>query len=328
MKFVWSSVVIVLAIVAGLSGRVLAWSHGAAVVPPCDIVTCAEAHSLTRAMTASYHGPLFQISKSGGSTLDIGQTATGNADMATWSAFCSAVQSNCWITKVYAQIHTTTNDLASYLGVTDSGAKFQIEAATGLPIAIVPPTVPFNIPGNGSDVYATGINGFGTAVSVYYVGRFAATDNQCCGVYGIYHRKNDATTPGTDFAVMPAYGIGGFAHCPTSTVYCLQIDEEQNSDAGTVSSSPVDLIGIITFDPAGSTTVKGYANNNMVFNNTPPVLTINPGTAIHLFVGGDNTQSGTAIFREGAITNTIVTSQQATTLANNARAFYPGVSFP
>jgi hypothetical protein len=308
----------------------LAWTHGSSPIPPCDIVVCAEAHSITRAMTASYHGPLFQLSKSGGSTLDIGQV-NGKADMSTWSAFCGGVQSNCWYTKVYAQIHTTSNDLSNYFGVSNSGTKFQIEAATGLPIAISPPTTPFNISAGSTqtDANATGINSGGAALSVYYVGRFDALGNQCCGVYGMYHLSTAPLTPGTDFGIQPEYGLAGFARCSTTTVYCLQIDEENNDDGGDVGSSPIDLIGIVTLNPSGSQTVAGYANNHAIFSHNPPSITLNPGLAIHLFVGGDLTQSGnSAIFREGAITNSTLTPTQVSTLTANAAAFYQGVSFP
>jgi len=59
---------------------------------PCDLLTggCAEAYSVTRAMTASYKGPLFQLglaADKNAKTLDIGQTAAHTADMTTWSAY-------------------------------------------------------------------------------------------------------------------------------------------------------------------------------------------------------------------------------------------------
>src|ERR1019366_5699772 len=76
---------------------------------PCDQVSCDEAYSVTRSLKASYSGPLFQL-WNGSTTLDIGQT-NHIADMTTWSAFCSGVQSNCKVSKIYAQIHTGPNDL-------------------------------------------------------------------------------------------------------------------------------------------------------------------------------------------------------------------------
>ena len=68
---------------------------------PCDIYEadgcpCVAAHSTTRALYASYNGPLYQVMRqSDGKTLDIGvvQPSTGDAggyaDAAAQDAFCA-----------------------------------------------------------------------------------------------------------------------------------------------------------------------------------------------------------------------------------------------
>ena len=69
---------------------------GAPYQGPCDLVPsgCAEAYSVTRAMTASYTGPLFQLARtSDKTTQDVGQTASHAADLTTWSSFCGGTQS-------------------------------------------------------------------------------------------------------------------------------------------------------------------------------------------------------------------------------------------
>ena len=80
---------------------------------PCDVYAaagdpCAAAHSTTRALLASYNGPLYQVMRqSDGKTLDIGvvqPTATdagGYADAAAQDAFCK--DTYCWITVIYDQ---------------------------------------------------------------------------------------------------------------------------------------------------------------------------------------------------------------------------------
>ncbi|HEY4356841.1 MAG TPA: arabinofuranosidase catalytic domain-containing protein [Acidobacteriaceae bacterium] len=83
---------------------------------PCDIYAaagdpCVAAHSTTRALFASYNGPLYQVLRqSDGKTMDIGvvqPTATpvadpgGYANAAAQDAFCS--NTYCWISKVYDQ---------------------------------------------------------------------------------------------------------------------------------------------------------------------------------------------------------------------------------
>ncbi len=80
---------------------------------PCDVyerggAPCVAAHSTTRALYASYNGPLYQIMRqSDGKTLDIGvvkATSTdpgGYADAAAQDAFCK--DTYCWITVLYDQ---------------------------------------------------------------------------------------------------------------------------------------------------------------------------------------------------------------------------------
>src|SRR6185312_5137913 len=80
---------------------------------PCDIYAaggtpCVAAHSSTRALYASYNGPLYQVlRKSDGKTLDIGvvkpsaSDAGGYADAAAQDTFCA--NTTCWITTIYDQ---------------------------------------------------------------------------------------------------------------------------------------------------------------------------------------------------------------------------------
>ncbi|MGW2715549.1 arabinofuranosidase catalytic domain-containing protein, partial [Streptomyces sp. NPDC001356] len=82
---------------------------------PCDIYAaggtpCVTAHSTTRALLASYNGPLYQIQRSSDhSYRDIGVlSAGGYADGASQVSFCSGT--SCTITKIYDQT-TKHNDL-------------------------------------------------------------------------------------------------------------------------------------------------------------------------------------------------------------------------
>src|SRR5208282_5302100 len=83
---------------------------------PCDIYAaagdpCAAAHSTTRALYASYNGPLYQVLRqSDGKTLDIGVVQPsaspvhdlgGYADAAAQDAFCA--NTYCWIVTIYDQ---------------------------------------------------------------------------------------------------------------------------------------------------------------------------------------------------------------------------------
>ena len=83
---------------------------------PCDIYAsagkpCVAAHSTTRALFASYNGPLYQVMRqSDGKILDIGVVqpsdspvadAGGYANAPAQDAFCANTW--CWITKIYDQ---------------------------------------------------------------------------------------------------------------------------------------------------------------------------------------------------------------------------------
>src|SRR4030095_15183584 len=83
---------------------------------PCDVYAaannpCVAAHSTTRALYASYNGPLYQVLRqSDGRTLDIGVVqpaaspiadAGGYANAGAQDAFC--INTYCWIIKIYDQ---------------------------------------------------------------------------------------------------------------------------------------------------------------------------------------------------------------------------------
>lgn len=127
-----SNLLLMLILVLTLTGATLAMVQHAGAeshVPPprpkgpCDIYApagdpCAAAYSTTRAMYASYNGPLYQVKRqSDGADLNIGVVqpvaspipdAGGYADAAAQDAFCA--NTYCWITKIYDQ-SSNRNDL-------------------------------------------------------------------------------------------------------------------------------------------------------------------------------------------------------------------------
>src|SRR5579884_2104831 len=89
-------------------------SH-AATQEPCDIYAaggtpCVAAHSTTRALFASYSGPLYQVQRSSDHAYaDIGvQSAGGVVNAAQQDSFCAGT--SCTITKIYDQT-SNHNDL-------------------------------------------------------------------------------------------------------------------------------------------------------------------------------------------------------------------------
>src|ERR1700694_4119132 len=115
--------VLMLALAVTLIGVTLTMAEqaGANAAPPrpqgpCDIYAaagdpCVAAHSTTRALYASYNGPLYQVLRqSDGKTLDIGVVqpvaspfpdAGGYANAPAQDAFCA--NTYCWIAKIYDQ---------------------------------------------------------------------------------------------------------------------------------------------------------------------------------------------------------------------------------
>ncbi len=110
-----------LALAITLTGIALTMARSASGAPPrpqgpCDIYdaagkSCVAAHSTTRALYASYNGPLYQVLRqSDGKTLDIGivqpadapePNGGGYANAAAQDAFCA--NTYCWITIIYDQ---------------------------------------------------------------------------------------------------------------------------------------------------------------------------------------------------------------------------------
>jgi hypothetical protein len=315
---------------------------------PCDVLTggCAEAYSVTRAMTASYAGPLFQLGRiSDGATLDVGQTRARAADMTTWSAFCGGAASNCAVSKIYAQVQAGGhNDLlpsvlqapgggpnCSAGGLTCAG-QFTIETATGLPILTTVAPQEYILAG---DNYAVGINGGTAAVSIAYNGKPVAGTTYCCGVFGLTHHYDATDTFGTDFMVALGYGFddppsgsGVNVNCGTASTYCAGAEEESENDLADYGSSPVDNALVVTeFDPSANA-VSSYLNGKPLFSHSPPTATINAGTAIHLGGGGDLSQPDPVLMREALFTNTAMTASEVSALQANTGAFYAMLTFP
>lgn len=326
---------------------------------PCDVLAngCAEAYGVARAMTASYKGPLFQLGLASDTskTLDVGQTSDHKADMTTWSAFCGGKQSNCVLAKIYAQIHSGSNDLLPAVwntpwkpdcsaGGYTCAAKFTIEAATSLPIITTVAPQEYALRNGNTESFATGVNGGSKAMGIMYNGQPIANQTYCCGTFGLTHKYNATDTYGTDFMAALAYGwrdSGGCCiavNCGKANTYCVGAEEEENNDLYDYGTSPVDNAMVVTqFDPnptATHGTVITYLNGNQVLSKSPPAplsrgnYPINAGTAIHLGGGGDLSQPAPVLMREGLITNNVMSASEVTAMKTNITTFYSMLKFP
>ena len=288
--------------------------------PLCSVISggCVEAYSVTHRLVSGYTGPLFQLNN-GTSTLDVGQTAGDQADLSTWSAFCSGVPSNCKYSKIYAQVGSANNLVPSVFnapfgpncstgGALVCAAPFAIDTGTGLPILQTTAPQEYTI---ALDAAATGITGTGSAsVSVGVNGQQVATQLYCCGIFGLAHVYNGVDTPGTDFMVVTGYGqnppVG--VMCTTSTSYCLGTDEELGGVGGDLTTTRMpNIVAIIVYDHSANKEY-GYANNSPIYSGLSPSTTLDSGTRIHLGGGGDLSQPAPIIARDLWITNTAMSA--------------------
>ena len=335
---------------AGAAGSAVSGGAGGAMTAyqgPCDLFTggCAEAYSVTRAMTASYTGPLFQLglaADKNAKTLDIGQTAEHTADMTTWSAYCGGNASKCVVSKIYAQIHSGKNDLLPAVwnapwgpncsaGGYTCAAKFTIESTTSLPILTTVSPQEYALSG---DNFATGVNGGSKTIGLMYNGKPVANEHYCCGVFGITHKYNASDVHGTDFMVALAYGwkdANGCCiavNCGKNNSYCVGAEEEEANDLFDYGSSPIDNALVVTQFDAPANAVITYMNGKQVLSHSPPKANMNAGTAIHLGGGGDLSQPDPVLMREALITNALMSASDVTALKANTVAFYPALKFP
>lgn len=195
---------------------------------PCDIYTasgypCMTAHSTTRALYASYNGPLYQVMRQSDSkTLDIGVVLPGKGDPGGYAdanaqdAFCA--DDLCWITVIYDQSgngnHLVQAPPGTFIGPAKGGFNT-------LPIADMAPVTimghkaygVYIIPGMG----LRNNNAVGLAINdepqgIYMVCDGKHFDSGCCFNYGNTSTNSRAVGRGTMetvyFGTATAWGSG------------------------------------------------------------------------------------------------------------------------
>ena len=185
---------------------------------PCDVYAkagdpCVAAHSTTRAMYASYNGPLYQVLRqSDGKTLDVGvvqpsgNDGGGYADAAKQDAFCA--NTYCWISIIYDQ-SGKKNDLTqaprgAFSGPA-TGGNNNLSIADMAPISVLGHKVygVFIEPGMGMrDDDQKGVAVDDQAEGQYWVVSGKHYNGGCCFDYGnaeIDSRDDDAGTMETAY---------------------------------------------------------------------------------------------------------------------------------
>jgi non-reducing end alpha-L-arabinofuranosidase len=184
---------------------------------PCDIygaagTPCVAAHSTTRALFASYNGPLYQVTRvSDDKTLDVGivqplespvADAGGHADAAAQDAFCAGTI--CVINRIYDQ-----SGKGNHLHQAPPGPLFPGPAKGGFDTQPIADMAPITIGGHKAyGVYIMPGMGFRNndatdlaiddePEGIYYVVDGTHYDNGCCFDYGNSSTNGRAVGTGT-----------------------------------------------------------------------------------------------------------------------------------
>jgi len=330
-----------LALALTVVGAALTTATPAAEAPPrpkgpCDIYAaagdpCVAAHSTTRALYASYNGPLYQVLRqSDGKTLDIGVVqsvaspvpdAGGYANAAAQDAFCA--NTYCWITTIYDQSakhnHLTQAPRGGFSGPAMGGFN-NLPVADMAPITIMGHKAygVFIEPGMGlrqNDVKGTAVDD--QAEGQYWVINGHHYNSGCCFDYGnaeIDSRDDDNGTMETAY-----YGnAGAWYHGPLPGPW-IMTDQENNlvgcvNPDGSKGCANLPNItwrfvtAIAKGEPHHWTSMGGDAQQgalSVMFDGPRVNSTYDPMRkqgAILLGNGGDNSNSSQGTFYEGAMT--------------------------
>ncbi len=299
---------------------------------PCDIYAaagdpCVAAHSTTRAMYATYDGPLYQIVRqSDGKSLNIGVVqpsgadAGGYADAAAQDAFCASTV--CWITKIYDQ-SGKHNDLTQAPRGGFSGPA--LGGFNNVPVADMAPVTMmghkvygvFIEPGMGlrdDDPKGTAVDD--QAEGQYWVINGRHFNSGCCFDYGnaeIDSRDDDNGTMETAYFGDAPYWYHGTLPGPwimtdqeNNLVGCVNADGSKQCNMPDITWRFVTAMA--KGEPHHWTSMGGDAQRGelqVMFSGPRVNATYDPMRkqgAILLGNGGDNSNSSQGTFYEGAVT--------------------------
>jgi hypothetical protein len=218
---------------------------------PCDVYAaagtpCTAAHSSTRALSAAYNGPLYQVLRqSDGKTLDIGvvqpsaNDGGGYADAAAQDSFCA--NTYCWITKLYDQSgkgnHLVQAPRGGFSGPAMGGFN-NVPVADWVPTTIMGHKVygVFIAPGMGlrwNDAHGTAVDD--QAEGQYWVVNGIHYNGGCCYDYG--NAETDSRDDGDGTMETTYFGNATpWYHGPPPGPWIMT--DQENNLVGCVTDSP------------------------------------------------------------------------------------------
>ncbi|WP_182881204.1 arabinofuranosidase catalytic domain-containing protein [Microbispora sp. H10949] len=317
-----SAIALTAGLLAGLSAPTEAATQG-----PCDIYAaggtpCVAAHSTTRALYASYNGPLYQVRRSSDNTTrDIGVLSAGGvANAATQDSFCAGT--TCLITIIYDQSgrnnRLTQAPPGGFSGPA-AGGYDNLANATAAPITVGGQKAygVYVAPGTGYRNNATN----GVAKGDQPEGMYAVFDGThynggCCFDYGNAETNSRDNGNGTMEAIyfgnikVWGYGAGNGPWIMADLENGLFSGVNQKYNAGDPSISHRFLTAIIKGEPNHWAIRGGNAQSGglgtFYDGVRPNVAGYNPMKkegAIILGIGGDNSIGARGTFYEGVMTS-------------------------
>lgn len=302
---------------------------------PCDIykaggTPCVAAHSTTRALSASYNGPLYQVMRqSDGKILDIGLVqpkngdAGGYADAAAQDAFCA--NTLCYISKIYDQSGKGNDLFQAPPGTFKGPAK---GGFNNLPIADMAPITigghkaygVYIIPGMGlrnNNAKDLAIND--EPEGIYYVINGAHYSSGCCFDYGNSSTNGRAVGTGTMettyYGTATAWGSGNGPgpwimadmEAGLFSGYNAKKNDVPTIDSWKFVSAFVDGGGGNKWDLRGGNAQEGklttyYSGVRPGTPNSKDYFPMSKKGGILLGNGGDNGNGSAGTFYEGVMT--------------------------
>ncbi|SEF77402.1 Lamin Tail Domain [Bryocella elongata] len=303
---------------------------------PCDIYAaaadpCVAAYSTTRALFASYNGPLYQILRqSDGKTLDIGVVepvaapwpdAGGYANAPAQDAFCA--NTYCWITTLFDQ-SPKHNDLVQaprgHFSGPAMGGNNNLPIADAAPITVMGHKAygVFITPGMGlrlNDAKGTAVDD--QAEGQYWVINGRHFNSGCCFDFG--NAEIDSADDGNGTMETTYFGDGtGWYHGPPPGPWVMT--DQENNLVGCANPDGSKLCGelpnipwrfvtaMAKGEPHHWTSLGGDAQKgglSVMFDGpriNPSYDPMRKQGAILLGNGGDNSNGSQGTFYEGAMT--------------------------
>src|ERR1700761_3139723 len=321
------------AIAMPVVGAATTRASAAAAQRPCDIYASGgppgeAAYSTTRALLASYNGPLYQVQRaSDGATLNIGLASAGGVvNAAAQVSFCSGT--TCTITLLYDQT-ANGNNLAVSPGKSCSGCSNGLSGPgpNGSDIAANAAALPVTI--GGKAAYGVLVNDIGTGYrdnaaknvptgsqpeGEYMMTSSVLTSGACCFDFGSAETNDSDDGNATMNAIY--YGTACWTGGCTGSGPWVGGDLENGMYFSANGPNPTNITSetgsfVSAWEKNNGTTnfTLKYGNGNSgglttsysgALPNGYNPMKVQP--SIELGTGGDNSPMGTGEFFEGAVT--------------------------